>query len=151
MSVPRPRRIRTRLESGERATGIVIQLPSPDIVEIAGHLGYDYAWIDAEHGSLGLPEIRELIRGADAVGMDSVVRVADHEPSFIQRVLDLGATGIMAPHVRTVDDARRISSAVRYSPVGVRGACPGSVRSVMSAPTGRPTTSGRTGTCWCSA
>ncbi|WP_290802674.1 aldolase/citrate lyase family protein [Herbiconiux sp.] len=125
----RPRNIRNKLEAGERAYGFAVQLPSPDLVEIAGALGYDYAWIDAEHGSLGLSEIRELIRGADAAGMDSIVRVADHEPSFIQRVLDLGATGIMVPHVRTVDEAKAIAASVRYSPLGIRGACP-SVRSV---------------------
>ncbi|MEV6171687.1 aldolase/citrate lyase family protein [Streptomyces sp. NPDC051954] len=106
-----------------------MQLPSPDVIEIAGQTGFDYAWIDAEHGCFGLSEIRELIRAADAVGMDSIVRVADREPSFIQRVLDLGATGIMAPHVRTVEEVTRLASSVRYSPRGIRGACP-SVRSV---------------------
>ncbi|MEV6171693.1 aldolase/citrate lyase family protein [Streptomyces sp. NPDC051954] len=129
MLFPRPRRIRTRLDAGEPAFGLAVQLPSPDIVEIAGQVGYDYTWIDAEHGSFGLSEIRELIRAADAVGIDSVVRVPDHSPSFIQRVLDLGATGIMAPHVRTADEARALASAARYSPKGIRGACP-SVRSV---------------------
>lgn len=129
MTIQRPRRIRTRLEAGERAYGLAVQLPSPEIVEIAGHIGLDYAWLDAEHGSLDLSELRNLIRAADAVGMDSIVRVADHQPSFIQRVLDLGATGIMVPHVRTVEEAQAVASAVRYSPRGVRGACP-SVRSV---------------------
>ncbi len=125
----RPRNIRTKIESGERAYGFAVQLPTPDFVEIAGVLGYDYAWIDAEHGSLGLSDIRDLIRAADATGLDSIVRVADHAPSFIQRVLDLGATGIMVPHVRTLDEARAIAASVRYSPLGIRGACP-SVRSV---------------------
>jgi 2-keto-3-deoxy-L-rhamnonate aldolase RhmA len=92
-------------------------------VEIAGQVGLDYAWLDAEHGPLDLSELRELIRAADAVGLDSIVRVADHQPSFIQRVLDLGATGVMVPHIRTVDEAQSVALAVRYSPTGLRGAC----------------------------
>ncbi|MEU4293088.1 hypothetical protein AB0E63_33105 [Kribbella sp. NPDC026596] len=46
-----PRRIWTKLEAGESAFGVTIQLPSPESVEIAGYTGYDFAWIDAEHGT----------------------------------------------------------------------------------------------------
>jgi 4-hydroxy-2-oxoheptanedioate aldolase len=99
------------------------------MVEIVGNTGYDYAWLDAEHGSFSLSDLRQLIRAADAVGIDSIVRVPDHNPSFIQRVLDLGATGIVVPHIRTAADARAIVEAATYSPSGERGACP-AVRSV---------------------
>ncbi|GAA1383850.1 aldolase/citrate lyase family protein [Pseudonocardia kongjuensis] len=124
MLTTRPRRIRAAWEAGTTAYGVAVQLPSPDLVEIAGQAGLDYAWIDAEHGSLSLSEIRELIRGADAVGIDTVVRVPDHDPSFIQRVLDLGAAGIMAAHVCTVEQAATLVAAARYAPAGLRGACP---------------------------
>lgn len=125
----RPRRIREKLETGGNAYGVIVQLPSPEIVEIAGLAGYDYVWLDAEHGSFSLTELRELIRAADAVGVDSIVRVPDHSASFIQRVLDLGAAGIIAPHVRTVEEAKSLHAAVHYAPHGHRGACPG-VRAV---------------------
>ncbi|MFD5826612.1 HpcH/HpaI aldolase/citrate lyase family protein [Lentzea sp. NPDC060358] len=125
----RPRRIRAAWEAGTTALGVAVQLPSPDLVEIVGQAGVDYVWIDAEHGSLSLAEIRELIRAADAAGVDSIVRVADHEPTFIQRVLDLGATGILAAQVNTLDQATALVAATRYAPAGRRGACP-SVRSV---------------------
>lgn len=125
----RPRRIREKLEEGGKALGVVIQLPSPEIVEMVGQAGYDYVWLDAEHGSFSLGELRELIRAADAVGIDSIVRVPDHSASFIQRVLDLGAAGIMAPHVRTLDEAKSLHAAIHFAPSGVRGACP-SVRAV---------------------
>jgi 4-hydroxy-2-oxoheptanedioate aldolase len=123
------RRIRTKLEAGERAFGATIQLPSPDSVEIAGRAGLDFAWIDAEHGTMDLGDIALLLRAADAVGIDAIVRVPDHSPSFIQRVLDAGATGIMAPHVRTATEAAGIVAAAKYAPAGIRGACP-SIRAV---------------------
>ncbi|HWO66770.1 MAG TPA: aldolase/citrate lyase family protein [Umezawaea sp.] len=129
MLTRRPRRIRTAWEAGAVAYGIAVQLPSPDVVEIAGQAGVDYAWIDTEHGSLSPAEVRELIRGADAVGIDAIVRVADHDPAFIQHVLDLGAAGIMAAHVCTVEQATALVAATRYAPAGRRGACP-AVRSV---------------------
>ena len=88
-----PRRIRSKLESGDKAYGIAVQLPSPEIVEAVGYVGYDFAWIDAEHGAFDFGDIRELIRAADAVGIDSLVRVAGHDPTAIQHALDLGPAG----------------------------------------------------------
>ncbi len=58
-----PRRIRSKLESGDKAYGIAVQLPSPEIVEAVGYAGYDFAWIDAEHGAFDLGDVRELDPG----------------------------------------------------------------------------------------
>jgi 2-keto-3-deoxy-L-rhamnonate aldolase RhmA len=118
------RRIRSRLAADQHVFGITVQLPSPDIVEIAGSVGFDFVWIDAEHGTMDLRDINELVRAADAVGIDAIVRVPDHSPSYIQRVLDTGAAGIIAPHVRTVAEAKALVAAAKFAPSGIRGACP---------------------------
>jgi 2-keto-3-deoxy-L-rhamnonate aldolase RhmA len=118
------RRVRTKLEAGEYVFGATIQLPSPDAVEIAGYAGLDFAWIDAEHGTMDLGDIGQLVRAADAAGIDAIVRVPDHSVSFIQRVLDTGAAGIIVPHVRTHAEATTIVAAARFAPDGIRGACP---------------------------
>ena len=55
-----PRRIRSKLESGDKAYGIAVQLPSPEIVEAVGYAGYDFAWIDAEHGAFDFGDIRPM-------------------------------------------------------------------------------------------
>jgi len=123
------RKIRSKLEVGKHALGVTIQLPNPDTVEIAGLAGLDYVWIDAEHGGIDFSDIVSLIRAADAVQIDSIVRVPDHSASFIQRVLDAGATGLMVPHVRTAEEGAALAAAARYAPEGVRGACP-AIRSV---------------------
>jgi len=119
-----PRRIRSRLESGQRAFGATIQLPIPEAVEIAGYAGLDFVWIDAEHGTMDLGDVNQLVRAADACGVDAIVRVPDHSASFIQRVLDTGAAGIIAPHVDSVAAATAIVAAAKFAPDGVRGACP---------------------------
>ncbi len=119
------RRIKDKLDDGERAFGAAVSIASPDIVEIVGYVGYDFVWIDAEHGTMELTTIASLIRAAEAVQIDSIVRVPDGSPSFIQRVLDAGATGVLVPHVRSVEDAEAIVRASKYPPAGQRGACPG--------------------------
>jgi len=133
-----PRNIRRKLADGAPAFGACIQLPSPDTVEIAGYAGLDFAWIDAEHGSMGIGEVNQLVRAADAAGIDAIVRVPDHSSSFIQKVLDMGAAGIIAPHVRDVEVARRVVASANFAPDGVRGACP-AVRAVGHLTTDWPT------------
>ena len=41
-------------------------------------------------------------------------------PMYIQRVLDLGAYGVIVPLVNTVADAQAVVSSVRYAPKGAR-------------------------------
>jgi 4-hydroxy-2-oxoheptanedioate aldolase len=94
------------------------------VAEIAGYAGLDFVWIDAEHGTMDLGDIAALVRGADASGIDAIVRVPDHSPSFIQRVLDSGATGILVPHIRSAKEAAAVVASAKYAPDGVRGACP---------------------------
>jgi len=118
------RRIRNKLEAGLPVFGMTIQLPCPEIAEIAGYSGLDYVWIDAEHGTMDLGDIGNIVRAADASGVDAIVRVPDHSVSFIQRVLDSGAAGILAPHIRTLEEAAAVVAAARFAPAGVRGACP---------------------------
>lgn len=118
------RRIRTKTEAGDAVFGVIVQLPSPESVEMAGYTGYDFVWIDAEHGTLTLTDINNMIRAAEAVGVDAIVRVPDNNPSFIQRVLDAGATGIMVPHIRTVEEAKGVVAAAKFFPEGTRGSCP---------------------------
>lgn len=118
------RRVRSKWDGNERAYGVTIQMPSAEAVEIAGYTGYDFVWIDAEHGTLDLGDINTLVRAADAVGIDAIVRVPDRTSSFIQRVLDTGATGIIVPHTSNVAVAQAIVAASKYEPEGTRGACP---------------------------
>jgi 4-hydroxy-2-oxoheptanedioate aldolase len=119
-----PRRIRERLSANEKAFGVLVQLPSADVVEIAGYTGYDFAWIDAEHGCLSLSEVRDLIRAADASGIDSIVRIPNQDVTYVQRVLDIGASGIVIPRISTVEEGRALAASGRYGPAGTRGACP---------------------------
>lgn len=119
-----PNAIRRRLAQGDVALGAVVQMASPEAVEMLGLAGYDFAVIDTEHGTIDSALLVHMIRAADAVGVASIVRVPDHSSSHILRVLDAGAAGILAPHVRTPGDAMALVRSVKFAPEGERGACP---------------------------
>ena len=121
---PKINRVKERLSRGEIALGGVAQMSSPEAVEIIGAAGYDFVWIDMEHGAFYFETAVAMIRAADAMEMTPVVRVPDHTPSFIMRMLDAGVMGIMVPGVSTREHAEAVVRAARYNPLGYRGACP---------------------------
>jgi len=102
-------------------------MASPDCVEVLARSDADFAIIDCEHGSFGFDSMVNMLRAADAGGLPALVRVPDHNQSFIMRVLDAGALGVVIPNLANCDQARAVASAARY-PTGAnrgsRGACP---------------------------
>jgi 2-keto-3-deoxy-L-rhamnonate aldolase RhmA len=110
---------RHKLCSHEPLIGTVITLASPAIAEICEAAGVDWLFLDMEHGQLELADVRQVIQ---AVGesTDVLVRVPENREVWAKRVLDLGATGLIFPQVKTADEAREICSWCRYSPAGSR-------------------------------
>src|SRR5579862_1220680 len=112
--------LRERLRAGRPVLNAGITFPSPALVEMIGYGGVDSVFIDAEHGSFGPLQAEDMIRAADVVGKPALVRVPVNEPHVILRYLDVGASGIIAPHVTTRADAERAVHAVKYGPEGHR-------------------------------
>ena len=113
------------MRKGKLAIGTYVSLADPQIVEIIGLAGFDAAFIDMEHSNFDLPLISEMIRAADLAGITSLVRVPDNDAKLILRLLDIGAEGIVIPHIDGFEGARRAVAAVRYPPLGERGAAGG--------------------------
>jgi 4-hydroxy-2-oxoheptanedioate aldolase len=118
----RENRVKKVIASGGLALGTYVGLPDPQIVEIIGLAGYDAAFIDMEHTTWDLSTISEMIKSADLVGVTSVVRVPGNDENLILRLLDMGAEGIIIPHIEGLEGAKRAVDAVRYPPLGARGA-----------------------------
>lgn len=106
------------LRSGRRLRGIFNSLPSPAVVEMCGHAGFDFVVIDNEHGSAGFETTENMLRAARASGIVPVVRCLRPD---ISRVLDMGASAVQIPMVASADEARDLVQQVRYPPVGRRG------------------------------
>jgi 2-keto-3-deoxy-L-rhamnonate aldolase RhmA len=96
----------------------MISLPSPPVAEILVDAGYEWLFVDTEHGPISLNEIVALVNAARPC--PCVVRVPDHSETAIKNVLDLGVAGLIVPLVNTAEDAARILSFAKYPPQGRR-------------------------------
>jgi 2-dehydro-3-deoxyglucarate aldolase/4-hydroxy-2-oxoheptanedioate aldolase len=107
------------LRSGRPQIGTLLSLPSPELAEIAVEAGFDWLFLDLEHG---LPDIRAVQGVIQAVAgrCPCIVRVPDHGSNGIARALDTGADGLIFPHVNSAAEARSCVRAALYPPDGER-------------------------------
>ena len=113
------RNLAERLRSGRPLLGTLLRMPNEVLVEMTALAGMDFVVIDAEHGPADQIPLAHHLMAAAAVGIPALVRVGNL--SEILRVLDLGAAGIIAPHISTVDQAEAVVRAASYPPRGDRG------------------------------
>lgn len=111
-------RAKEKLLSGGTVLVFNSNFTSPALVEHAGSLGFDVAFIDCEHGSADFERVEDLARAARAGGMTSILRPWSTDPALVTRYLDCGAGGIQFPLVDTAGAARAAVETVR----GARGA-----------------------------
>ena len=113
--------LREVLQSGRTAIGTHITLADSTVTEIMGSVGFDYLWIDTEHTSFDLEDLRNHLIAAKAVGATPIVRVPEVSQVRAKPVLEMGPAGIVFPQVNSYEQAVEAVKACRYPPVGNRG------------------------------
>lgn len=98
--------------------GSFIKTPSPHVIEVLGEAGADFLVVDREHAPIDEGAVDLAVLAGRAQGVAILVRVA--WPGQILSALDVGATGVIVPHVSSVEAARGAAAACRYSG-GLRG------------------------------
>ena len=110
------------LALGKKALGTWMKIAAAEPIEIIAHAGFDFVVIDLEHAPISLDTAYRIINSATANGVCPFVRVPNHDPSVIQKVLDAGAHGLFVPRVDTIEQATAVAQAFSFPPAGFRGA-----------------------------
>ncbi len=101
-------KFRQRLTNHELLIGTWVKTPSPIVCEVLAKSDLDALCLDAEHAPFGRTELDACIAAIRATNVTPLVRVPTADPHNILNALDCGATGIVVPHVKTVEDAEAI-------------------------------------------
>jgi 2-dehydro-3-deoxyglucarate aldolase/4-hydroxy-2-oxoheptanedioate aldolase len=113
---------REKLSRGETVLGCALQVyRSPEIARTFAAAGFDYVFIDLEHGSFNLETAHDMIVAANGSGITPIVRVAELLYSLVARLLDCGAQGIILPRVEDPRVLEEALSWMRFPPEGRRG------------------------------
>lgn len=125
----RVNKLRRALAGDKPIFGMAFYSQSLAIMEIIGHSGFDFVFIDCEHTPLGIDaQLENVLRAADYAGLGTVVRVKGNDEHQVRNALEFGADAVCVPHIRCAADAERAVSYAKFPPWGIRGAA-GDVRS----------------------
>lgn len=114
------REFRVRLRARETLYGALLNLPSAAVAEILAEAGFDWLFIDAEHGAIDSGELVAILQAVER-DLACIVRVPALDVAAIKRALDMGAAGIIVPQVETAEQAALAVRYSRYAPEGERG------------------------------
>lgn len=112
---------KTRLSQGELAIGMGVRgLRTVEVARVMKTAGYDFLFIDLEHGPTSVESAYTISVAALDAGIAPLIRVPHGELALGTRCLDGGGLGVVIPHVDTVEEARAMVDAFKFGPIGHR-------------------------------
>jgi 2-keto-3-deoxy-L-rhamnonate aldolase RhmA len=116
-------RVKEKLARDEVVASMTVRLTrSIEIARIVATAGFDTLYVDVEHNTFSIDAVCQICIAAMQCDVTPLVRVPANTPEFICRLLDGGALGVIAPHVRSAAEAREVVSYAKFPPFGERGA-----------------------------
>lgn len=100
--------------------GTFVKTASPHVIEVLGTCGLDFAVVDAEHAPFDRGMLDLMVMAGRAAGLPVLVRVPDDRHSTLLSALDVGAAGLLVPHVDSAAQASEIVRNTRFG-IGERG------------------------------
>jgi len=113
--------IKQKLRNGQVVFGTFFKLNCASLVEMIGYAGFDFIIVDNEHSNFSYSEMENLIRAADGVKLDAIIRTPSAAEEHIAHALDSGASGVQIPGLTTVEQVKAAMPATKYYPLGRRG------------------------------
>jgi 2-keto-3-deoxy-L-rhamnonate aldolase RhmA len=117
-------RVRDKILRKELIIGTHVATSDPVVSEMVCTAGFDFVWVDAEHGAMDRKDINLHIMAIRGQGVAPFVRVPWNDPVLVKPILDMGPAGIVFPFVKTAEEARLAVASCKYPPEGIRGFAP---------------------------
>ncbi len=106
--------LRQRMQQQQLLAGTFLKTPAYELVEVLASAGLDFICLDAEHAPFDRARLDACLALARAHNLPALVRVASGARHEILQALDSGATGVVVPHVDTLQKARDIATWGRF-------------------------------------
>ena len=112
-----------KIRAGKMPLGGVVTFADPAVTEVVCAAGFDFVWLDGEHGEFGRETAMQHLMAVRGTGVASLYRVPACDHTEIKRIIDFAPAGIIVPMVMDEKDAAKAVACCRY-PIhgGTRGA-----------------------------
>jgi len=109
-----------RLRAGSPVLTAWCGLPEPSVAGILAREAFDAVVMDLQHGSIDFAAALQAVPLVAAAGKPALVRIPVGDFATASRFLDAGVSGVIAPMINTIEDARRFAGFMKFPPVGER-------------------------------
>jgi 2-keto-3-deoxy-L-rhamnonate aldolase RhmA len=113
--------LRRRIKAGLPVVGSALTIAEPFTTEVMGRAGFDFLMIDSEHSPITASELQTMLIALQTSASAVLVRVTENRHHPIMQALDLGADGVVVPHVDTAQECAAAVDSAKYPPDGHRG------------------------------
>lgn len=110
-----------KMRRGEIILTAKLNFMNPNLAELIGYFGFDCLWICNEHQGIDRSMLENIIRTARITGMDMLIRTGFGNHTDLIQPLEMGAQGLMIPHIHSVEQVREIIRESKFYPCGLRG------------------------------
>lgn len=114
--------IRQRLHDHQKALGVSMSEPSPELIELAGRMGLDFVHFDGQHSPMTPEHVGLLCQIAEGFGITPTMRIPDKTASTILGYLDKGVRVLVVPDLQTREEAESLVQHAYFAPIGRRSA-----------------------------
>jgi 4-hydroxy-2-oxoheptanedioate aldolase len=121
-------KFKAALAAKQQQIGLWMSLANSYSAELCATAGFDWLLLDGEHAPNDLRATLEQLQAVAPYRSHPIVRPVSGDPALIKQLLDIGAQTLLVPMVDDADQARRLVSAMRYPPEGIRGVGSGVAR-----------------------
>jgi len=105
------------LKRGKRLYGTAVFSPSPLWPSAVKRAQVDFVFIDTEHTPFDRTVLAQMCLSYKACGLPPLVRIPSPDPQEARKVLDGGASGILAPYIESPEQVRELVGAVKLRPL----------------------------------
>lgn len=105
------------LREGKRLYGTAVLSASPLWPLAVKRTGVDFVFIDTEHTPFDRTILAQMCVAYRGLGLPPLVRIGSPDPHEARRVLDGGASGVLAPYIEFPEQVRALVGAVKLRPL----------------------------------
>lgn len=109
-----------RLAKGDTILSAWCGIDDPSIAGILAQEAFDAVTLDMQHGAINLASVIRAIPLINGAGKPALARIPVGEFQNVSRLFDAGASGVIAPMINTMADAKAFAAAAKYPPTGER-------------------------------
>lgn len=116
----RKSKVLKKIRNGETAFSFKLNLSDARAAEIAAMSGIDCLWTDMEHVPNDYVAIENIVRAAKIYDVDVLTRVRRGSYNDMICPLEADSTGIMIPHLMSLEEAKKVVYYTKFAPIGRR-------------------------------